>query len=129
MAYDELLADRIRRNLKEKKTRFEEKKMFGGVCFMVNEKMCVGVLKDQLMVRIDPENEIKFLAETGARPMDFTHCPMKGYLYIDPEGTDLEDDLNKWVDRCLEFNPKATASKTSKKKNTLTGLANKTRRV
>ncbi|MGQ8335716.1 TfoX/Sxy family protein [Sunxiuqinia sp. A32] len=115
MPYDELLADRIRQSLKEKKTAFEEKKMFGGICFMVDDKMCIGIIKNDLMARIDPEQEKQFLKDTGARPMDFTHRPMKGYLYVNPEGTDLDDDLSKWVDRCLEFNPKATSSK--KKKN------------
>jgi TfoX/Sxy family transcriptional regulator of competence genes len=116
MAYDELLADRITQSLKEKKVAFEEKKMFGGICFMVNDKMCIGVLKNQLMARIDPEQEAAFLSDTGARPMDFTHRPMKGYLYIDPEGTDLDDDLDQWVDRCLDYNPKAKSSKKSTKK-------------
>ena len=114
MAYDELLADRIRQSLKEKKAAFLEKKMFGGICFMVNDKMCIGVIKNDLMARIDPEHESQFLKDTGARPMDFTNRPMKGYIYVNAEGTDMDDDLEKWVNRCLDFNPKANASKKKK---------------
>lgn len=111
MAYNELLADRIRGTLSDNNTSFLEKKMFGGICFMVDDKMCVGIIKDELMVRIDPENENDFLRENDCRPMDFTKRPMKGYLYVSPEAIDLDEDLNKWVKRCLDFNPKAKSSK------------------
>ncbi len=111
MAYSEFLADRIRASLSENKTSFEEKKMFGGICFMVDDKMCVGIIKDELMVRIDPGQEKDFLQEKGSRPMDFAKRPMKGYLYISPEAIDLDEDLDKWVKRCIEFNPKAKSSK------------------
>lgn len=115
MAYDEFLAERIQKILKERKTAFEAKKMFGGVCFMVNDKMCVGVLKNDLMARIDPENEAEFLKEAETRPMDFTNRPMKGYIYVNANGTDLDEDLEKWIDRCLEYNPKAKSSKKKRK--------------
>lgn len=111
MAYNEYLADRIRGSLKGNYAAYEEKKMFGGICFLVNKKMCVGIIKEDLMVRIDPENQNKFLNEKGSRIMDFTKRPMKGYLYISPEGVDMDEDLDKWVKRCLEFNPKAKSSK------------------
>ncbi len=111
MAYDELLADRLKNILKEKHIFFEEKKMFGGLSLMVNNKMCVGIIKNNLMTRIDPENQEQFLLEPGCRPMDFTHRPMKGFLYVEPEGTDMDEDLEKWVNRCLEYNPKANKSK------------------
>ena len=114
MAYSEFLADRVRGSLKELNSAYTEKKMFGGMVFMVKEKMCVGIIKDELMVRIDPENQEEFLKEEGCRIMDFTKRPMKGYLYVAPEGIDMEDDLNKWVQRCLDFNPKANASKKKK---------------
>lgn len=114
MAYDELLADRIRGSLKENLASFEEKRMFGGICFLVDDKMCVGVIKQDLMIRIDPEDQKDFLKEKGCRPMDFTTRPMKGYLYVNPEGVDMDEDLNKWVKRCLEFNPKAKSSKRKK---------------
>lgn len=114
MAYDELFADRIRKQLAEKKAGFYEKKMFGGLCFMVDDKMCLGIIKNKLMVRIDPEDQEQFLAEENVRQMDFTHRPMNGFLYVEPEGTDLDEDLEKWVDRCLSFNPKANSSKKKK---------------
>lgn len=115
MAFSELLADRVRGTLKENSTPFEEKLMFGGICFMVDDKMCVGIIKEELMVRIDPEEQNEFLQETGCRIMDFTKRPMKGYLYVSPEGIDMDKDLDKWVKRCLEFNPKAKSSKKKKK--------------
>lgn len=114
MAYSEFLADRIRRSLHGLESTFEEKKMFGGICFMVDEKMCVGIINDNLMVRVDPVNQDKFLQEKGCRIMDFTKRPMKGYLYVSPEGVDMDEDLDKWVQRCLEFNPKAKSSKKKK---------------
>jgi len=111
MAYNEFLADRVRASLKELQTAFDEKKMFGGICFMVDDKMCIGIIKEDLMVRIDPVKQDEFLKETGCRLMDFTKRPMIGYLYVEPEGIDLDEDLNKWVKRCLDFNPKAKKSK------------------
>lgn len=115
MAFNEYLADRVRGSLKENKSNFEEKKMFGGMSFMVDDKMCVGIINDDLMVRTDPENQSDYLQDKGCRIMDFTKRPMKGYLYISPEGVDMDDDLDKWVKRCLEFNPKAKSSKKKKK--------------
>jgi len=111
MPYNEYLAERVRNALKENKSGFKEKKMFGGVCYMVNDKMCVGIINEDLMVRIDPELQDKFLQEKGCRLMDFTKRPMKGYLYIEPVGVDMDEDLDKWVKRCLDFNPKAISSK------------------
>ena len=81
---------------------------------MVDEKMCVGIIKDELMVRVDSDNQNEFLEDEGSRMMDFTKRPMKGYLYVAPEGIDMDEDLDKWVQRCLDFNPKAKASKKRK---------------
>jgi TfoX/Sxy family transcriptional regulator of competence genes len=116
MAYNEHLADRIRRELKDQNASFEEKKMFGGICFMVDDKMCVGVIKDDLMARIHPEEVDQLLSRSGARLMDFTKRPMKGYLFIDGDGTDLDDDLSFWVQQCLAYNPLAKSSKKKKAK-------------
>lgn len=115
MAYDEYLAERVRNSLKQKSVFFEEKKMFGGLCFMVDEKMCVGITRNDLMVRIDPEKQDKLLKKEGARLMDFTHKPMNGFLNVSAEGVDMEDDLNDWVQLCLDFNPFAKSSKKKKK--------------
>lgn len=111
MAYSEILADRVRTMLENKSIAFEEKKMMGGLSFMVNEKMCVGVVKDTLMARIDPENYESALAKKGAREMDFTGRPMRGFLFIDEEGTTNDSDLAYWVRQCLDYNPKAKSSK------------------
>ena len=111
MAYDQYLAERVKHILDEKKTNFYEKKMFGGCVFMVEEKMCIGVVKDHLMVRIDPENEKTLLSKEGAQPMDFTGRPMKGYIYVSPGSIDMGEDLEFWIDECLSFNPMAKSSK------------------
>ena len=116
MAYDEHLADRVRRKLEEKHIVSEEKKMMGGLCFMVDEKMCMGVMKNQLMTRIDPEEYEKALAMENSKIMDFTGTPLRGFLFVEPEGIDNEADLNFWIQLCLDFNPKAKASKKKKKK-------------
>ena len=114
MAFNEKLADRIREALVDI-PNVEEKFMFGGVCFMVDGKMCIGVVKDEMMCRIDPEMEDIALEKNGCRQMDFTHRPMKGYVYVSDEGMKKKKDLEYWVGLCLEFNSKAKASKKKKK--------------
>ncbi len=111
MAYDELLSDRIKQTLNDKKVPFDEKKMFGGVAFMVDEKMCVGVIKDNLMARVDPEFHDEAITNKSCRAMDFTGRPMKGFVYIEPTGIDMDVDLSYWIDKALEYNPKAKSSK------------------
>jgi TfoX/Sxy family transcriptional regulator of competence genes len=111
MAYDEFLVERIKRELQSKNIAFEEKKMFGGWCAMVENKMCVGVVKNELMARIDPMDYDSSLTKRGVRPMDFNGRPMKGYLFVSGEGIDADDSLNFWIDLCLSFNPKAKSSK------------------
>ncbi|MFT5860645.1 MAG: TfoX/Sxy family transcriptional regulator of competence genes [Flavobacteriaceae bacterium] len=116
MAYNEYLQERIESILNEKKIVYRAMKMMGGLCFMVDEKMCLGVVKDDLMARVGPESEELLRTKKGARPMDFTKRPMKGYLFIDPDGIDYEADLTFWIDQCLKFNPEAKASKKKKPK-------------
>lgn len=111
MAYDEHLADRIRRVLNDRHVSFDEKKMMGGLCFMVDDKMCVGIVKDALMARISPETYRNALSKKGSREMDFTGKPMKGFVFVDPIGIDKEKDLEYWVRLCLEYNPMARSSK------------------
>lgn len=111
MAHDTYLAERIAHILNAKGIRFEEKKMMGGLCFMVNDKMCVGVVRNSLMARIDPATYEEALNKKGVKPMDFTGRPMKGYVFVEPEGVDFESDLEEWVQQCLDFNPKAKSSK------------------
>lgn len=111
MAYDEFLADRIRDALKSRKISFEERKMMGGLCYMVDDKMCIGVVKEKLMARIDPEVYEEALSKPGCHEMDFTGRPMKGFVFIEPLGIDRDEDLDYWVEMCLDFNPRAQSSK------------------
>lgn len=115
MAYDEYLADRIRIVMKSGKVKFDEKNMMGGLTFMVDDKMCVGVLKNTLMARIDPAIHDEALTRKGCREMDFTGRPMKGFVFVEPEGIDADDDLRYWIGLALEYNPKAKSSKKKKK--------------
>jgi len=121
MAYDEHLANRVGQSLKRKHIPFEEKKMFGGVAFMVDGKMCVGIIKESLMVRIDPELHEASLKKKGCHTMEFTGRTMKGFVIVDPIGIDNNKDLHYWIGIAFEYNKIAKASK---KKN----LAKKTKK-
>ena len=110
MAYNEKLADRIREGLSGV-NKVEEKKMMGGLTFMVKGKMCVGILNDDLMARIDPTVYEEALERKGCREMDFTGKPMKGFVFVGPEGTKGKRDLTSWIELALEFNKKAKPSK------------------
>jgi TfoX/Sxy family transcriptional regulator of competence genes len=115
MAYSQLLADRIRQILKEKQVlHVVEKRMMAGITFMVNDKMCIGVINDELMARIHPDWMEEALTLNGCRQMIHQGRAMKGYVFISPEGIDLEDDLDFWVQRALDFNPLAKSSKQKK---------------
>ncbi len=115
MAFDEKLVDRIRESLVNIQ-KVEEKNMFGGVCFMVDGKMCVGVVKDEMMCRIDPSMDEIALEKQGCRRMDFTGKPMKGYVFISDEGMKTKKLFDYWIDLCLDFNSRAKAAKKPKKK-------------
>lgn len=111
MAYNEILAERIRIALMKKKVKSVEKKMMGGLCFMVDDKMCVGVVKDNMMIRIGPEIYEDALTKKGCREMDFTGKPMKGFAIVEQEGILFDKDLEYWIKLCLDYNPKAKSSK------------------
>lgn len=115
MAYNEQLASRIRETLRDHPI-VEEKKMMGGLAFMVDGKMCVGVVKDDLMVRLDPNDIEKALEQRGARQMDFTGKPLKSFLFVGEEGTSSGQELRYWIDLALAYNPLAKASPKKKKK-------------
>jgi TfoX/Sxy family transcriptional regulator of competence genes len=115
MAYNEKLAARIRTILLSRPD-VEEKKMMGGLTFMVNNKMCVGIYKDNLMARIGPEIYDKVMKKKGCKPMEFTGRPLKGFVFVEPDGTHSKKDLNDWVNLSLEYNKKAKSSKKRKKK-------------
>ena len=116
MAYDEKLADRVRERIAETHKNVEEKKMFGGLCFMVNDKMCVGVEKERLMLRIGPEKYDDLLKKEGCRPMDFSGQPMIGFVFVDAAVLRTKKQLNYWIELALEYNQLAKASK--KKRST-----------
>ena len=111
MAYDEQLATRVQKYFHKHAVSFEEKRMMGGLCFMVNGKMCVGVETERLMARIDPAMYEKCLERKGCRPMDFTGRPMRGFVFVYAEGYATDRDLTSWLDLALEFNPRAKSSK------------------
>lgn len=114
MAYDEYLQERIERVLSEKAVAYEAKKMMGGLCYMVDDKMCFGIVKNDFMARVGTEKYSSLVERKGARPMDFTKRPMNGYLFVSPEGVDREEDLEFWIQNCLDFNPLAKSSKKRK---------------
>ncbi len=116
--YNEKLADRTREIIALTHKKVEEKKMFGGLCFMVNDKMCVGVEKERLMVRLDPAIFDEVIEKEGCKPMDFTGRIMKGYVFVDVEALTTKKKLEYWLKLALDYNKLAKASKkkqTSKK--------------
>lgn len=115
MAYNEFLADRVAQFFTEKSIPYEAKKMMGGLCFMVDDKMCVGINRDEIMARINPEIYEESLFKKGCKEMNFTGKPMKGFVFLTDEATDLDDDLYYWLQLALDFNPLAKSSKKKKK--------------
>jgi len=118
MAYNLKLADNVRELIALTHKNVEEKAMFGGLCFMVNDKMCVGVEKERLMVRLDPEKYEEVLEKEGCRPMDFTGKIMRGYVFVDADALTTKKKLEYWVKLALEFNKiaKPSRKRESKKK-------------
>ncbi len=114
MPYNEKLADRARGILAESGRKIKEKKMFGGLCFMVNEKMCIGVEQDRMMVRLDPARYEEALGQEGATPMNFTGKVMKGFVFVDADTLTTKSKLNYWIKLALEYNK--VAKKARKKK-------------
>jgi TfoX/Sxy family transcriptional regulator of competence genes len=111
MAYDEALAERVRTLIGRSQKNIEEKRMFGGLCFMVNEKMCVGVEKERLMVRLDPAVYNEAMRRPGCRPMDFTGRVMKGFVFVDSDVLNSDAELEYWVDLALDYNKIAKPSR------------------
>ncbi|MBM3945230.1 MAG: TfoX/Sxy family protein [SAR202 cluster bacterium] len=111
MPLNQQLVDRVRKALTHLPA-VEEKSMFGGITFMVNGKMCVGVSNDDLMCRIDPEQHDAAVKRKGARTMDMMKGKVyKGFIFVSEEGTNSKGDLDYWLGLALEFNKKAKASK------------------
>lgn len=116
MAFDQKLADRVREIISETHKISEEKKMFGGLCFMVNGKMCVGVEKDRLMIRLDPVKYEEVMEKEGCQPMDFTGKVMREFVFVDAAVLSTGKKLGYWLSLALEYNKIAKASKKTKKK-------------
>jgi hypothetical protein len=117
MAFDEYLADRIRRIFEENHLLCDEKRMMGGLCFMLNGKMCCGIhfskkkQMDLLMARVGPEEYEKALEDKASTKMDFTGRPMTGFVFVTPEGFDSDKDLRRWIELCIAYNPRAKRTK------------------
>ena len=119
MVYDESVAQRIREAI-EGRDGLSERKMFGGLCLMLDGHMFAGVINDELMLRVGPENSDALLGLPGARPMDFTGKPMKGYIYVESSAFATPDGLNQWLGHALGFveslPPKDAAKPTNSKR-------------
>jgi TfoX/Sxy family transcriptional regulator of competence genes len=102
MSYDEGLAQRLRESLTDV-PELSEKKMFGGLAFLVAGNMCVGVIGDELVARVGPDAFPAAVERTGARAFDFSGRPMKGWVMVRPEGFEDDGDLGDWVGRSLTF--------------------------
>ena len=102
VAYDEDLAERIR-VLAPTTLPLAERKMFGGLCFMINGNMCFGIVGDELMVRVGPNSYVTALARAHAREMDFNGRPMKGFVYVAAPGLRSDRSLTAWLARGLSF--------------------------
>jgi len=102
MAYDEAVARRVRKALAGS-PELVEKKMFGGIAFMLRGNMCCGVIGDRLMVRVGPDGYEAALSRPHAGPMDFTGRPMKGMVYVGSAGFASAGDLKGWIAKAMEF--------------------------
>ena len=115
MAYDEELAERVRAALGPV-LGVTEIRMFGGLCYTVGGNMAVGVTGQDLMVRLDPASAEAALAEPGARPMDFTGRPMRGFVFVGPKGMRTDPSLRSWVDRGVAYASSLPAKQPRSKK-------------
>lgn len=102
MVYSAALAERIRQSFPPG-AKFLEKKMFGGVCFLVGGNLCVGVWHDSLIVRLGVDQADAVRNQPHVRPFDVTGKPMRGWLMIEPDGIDADRDLRRWIAQAFEF--------------------------
>jgi hypothetical protein len=110
MAYNEVLAQRVREFFEGRRIHYETKPMMGGLCFMVKGKMCVGVEKDRLMARIGPDAYVDALSRRGCRPMDFTGRPMRGFVFVERDALKSDKELASWLELALVYNSIAKKS-------------------
>ena len=115
VAYDIHLADRVR-SILERTCKFDEKRMFGGLAFMVNNHMCCGVLKTDLVLRLTPEEVAASLHKPHTRPMDFTGKPMKSMIYVSPIGTDSDQALTGWIESAVTVAQRVTGKEPVQKR-------------
>jgi len=113
MSYNEKLAEQIRQSLSGMRN-VVEKKMFGGIAFLINEKMCIGVDKDDMILRCDPEMANVQLSRKSVRPFDLTSKPTKGWFLIGPGGTKTKKAIDYWIEVAVEANGKATTQRARK---------------
>lgn len=117
MPYDHHLAARVREYLSQRREfHVEEKKMFGGLAFMVNGKMCINIGDNLLMCRFDPALTEELSGKAGFLPMVMKGKKYKGYCYVDPDGYQSQQDFEFWMNLCLDYNDKAAVSKKKPKK-------------
>ncbi|MDH3376922.1 MAG: TfoX/Sxy family protein [Gammaproteobacteria bacterium] len=102
MAYDEGVAQRLREEFADR-IDVAEKKMFGGIAFMLSGNMCCGVIGETLMARVGAEQYEKALSQSHVREMDFTGKPLTGFVYVEPEGFESDTELQRWVSACENF--------------------------
>jgi len=114
MGFNEKLVDRVRELISLIHKKVEEKRMFGGLCFMVNDKMCVGVEQQRLMVRLDPAKYEEAMKKDGCKPMDFTGKVMKGFVFVDIDALNTKMKLEYWIKIALDYNKIAKATKKKK---------------
>jgi TfoX/Sxy family transcriptional regulator of competence genes len=119
MAYNEKLTNRVREALADI-PNVEEKKMFSGITFMVNGKMCISVGNDRIMCRIDPSIHEKAIERKGCRTVTMKGREYKGYMYVNEEGIKTKKDFDYWISLALDFNKWAKASKPARKSATKT---------
>lgn len=110
MAYNEKLAHRVREALADV-SKVEEKKMFRGITFMVDDKMCISVSGDELMLRLDAKVTEQLVEENGTRPMIHNGKHINGFIYISPERFQIKKDFDRWIKLALDHNPLAQSSK------------------
>ena len=114
MLQDETLLNRVREIIAETHDNVEEKKAFGGICFMVNDKMCVGVKPQRIMVRMDPEKFDEVISKDGCEPMVHNGKVMKGFMFVSRDAISKKKQLEYWINLALDYNPVAKASKKKK---------------
>ncbi|MEO7444950.1 MAG: TfoX/Sxy family protein [Ferruginibacter sp.] len=113
MAYNEKLAGRVRTRFKEM-ANVEEKKMMGGLIFMVDDKMCVGIMKNELMCRVNPSLQNELLEREGCRQMDFIKRPGSGFILVNEETLKTKKEFEYFISLALEYNKMAKSSKRKK---------------